>query len=183
MGKKTPAAKEWLEHTTANTKMDQSHTVDMQTTAVRQRTSLSRFQMVSVWLRQRLCFVVALLFGTPLSITVLVQVRGSASSVSEVWVTSVCFGRRLEVALKLLSSPAVMLRRQTPWKMGATGFIATQEEGWAKTNSRILDLIVSTVSNPDMPIAGYFSLLDTHGQFIQVSLPWRQLTLIDADDV
>lgn len=53
-------------------------------------------------------------------------------------------------------------------KMGATGFIATQEEGWAKKNARSLDLIVSTVSSPDMPIAEYLQLLRTHGQFIQV---------------
>jgi len=55
-------------------------------------------------------------------------------------------------------------------KMGATKFIATEEEGWGKRNSRSLDLIVSTVSSPDMPLQQYFQLLRTNGQFIQVSL-------------
>ncbi|TVY16778.1 NADP-dependent alcohol dehydrogenase 6 [Lachnellula arida] len=56
-------------------------------------------------------------------------------------------------------------------KMGATGFIATQDEGWAKKNIRTLDLIVSTVSSPNMPLGDYFKLLRTHGQFIQVGAP------------
>jgi D-arabinose 1-dehydrogenase-like Zn-dependent alcohol dehydrogenase len=56
-------------------------------------------------------------------------------------------------------------------KMGADRFIATDEdEGWAKKNSRSLDLIVSTVSSPNMPLTGYFRLLKTYGQFIQVSI-------------
>jgi alcohol dehydrogenase (NADP+) len=54
-------------------------------------------------------------------------------------------------------------------KMGATKYIATEEEGWNKKNSRSLDLIVSTVSSPNMPLAQYFQLLRTNGQFIQVS--------------
>jgi alcohol dehydrogenase (NADP+) len=57
--------------------------------------------------------------------------------------------------------------------MGADRFIATDEdEGWAKKNSRSLDLIVSTVSSPNMPLTGYFRLLKTYGQFIQVSISW-----------
>lgn len=57
-------------------------------------------------------------------------------------------------------------------KMGATKFIATDEdEGWNKKNSRSLDLIVSTVSSPKMPLSKYFQLLRTNGQFIQVGAP------------
>jgi D-arabinose 1-dehydrogenase-like Zn-dependent alcohol dehydrogenase len=56
-------------------------------------------------------------------------------------------------------------------KMGADRFIATDEdEKWAKKNSRTLDLIISTVSSPKMPISGYLQLLRTNGQFIQVSI-------------
>lgn len=55
-------------------------------------------------------------------------------------------------------------------KMGATKLIATQEAGWSKKNARSLDLIVSTVSSPDMPLSQYLQLLKTHGQFIQVSI-------------
>lgn len=57
-------------------------------------------------------------------------------------------------------------------KMGATNFIATDEdENWNKKNSRTLDLIISTVSSPNMPISKYFQLLRTNGQFIQVGAP------------
>lgn len=60
-------------------------------------------------------------------------------------------------------------KKEDAMKMGATKFIATEDEGWNKANSRSLDLIVSTVSSPNMPIAGYLQLLRTNGQFIQVS--------------
>ena len=53
-------------------------------------------------------------------------------------------------------------------KMGASRYIATEEEGWSKKNARSLDLIVSTVSSPNMPLTQYFQLLRTNGQFIQV---------------
>lgn len=59
-------------------------------------------------------------------------------------------------------------KKNDAMKMGATKFIATQDKGWAKDNFRTLDLIVSTVSSPDMPISEYLQLLRTHGQFIQV---------------
>lgn len=56
-------------------------------------------------------------------------------------------------------------------KMGADKFIATDEdEDWAKKNARTLDLIVSTVSTPNMPLSEYFQMLRTNGQFIQVSI-------------
>lgn len=55
-------------------------------------------------------------------------------------------------------------------KMGADKFIATDDDkAWAKKNARTLDLIVSTVSSPNMPISQYFQLLRTNGTFIQVS--------------
>lgn len=60
-------------------------------------------------------------------------------------------------------------------KMGADRMIATDDEGWNKKNSRSLDLIVSTVSSPNMPISKYLQLLKTHGQFIQVGAPEDQL--------
>lgn len=56
-------------------------------------------------------------------------------------------------------------------KMGADKFIATDnDKDWAKKNSRSLDLIVSTVSSPNLPISQYFQLLRTNGVFIQVSI-------------
>jgi alcohol dehydrogenase (NADP+) len=59
-------------------------------------------------------------------------------------------------------------KKEDALKMGATKFIATEEEGWNKKNARSLDLIVSTVSSPNMPLSKYFQLLRTNGQFIQV---------------
>lgn len=57
-------------------------------------------------------------------------------------------------------------------KMGATDFIATDEdENWARKNKLSLDLIVSTVSSPKMPIVKYLALLRIKGQFIQVGAP------------
>lgn len=53
--------------------------------------------------------------------------------------------------------------------MGADKYIATDEEkDWATTHARSLDLIVSTVSSPKMPLGDYLSLLKTRGTFIQV---------------
>ena len=56
--------------------------------------------------------------------------------------------------------------------MGADRFIATNEDkDWARTNARSLDLIVSTVSSPNMPVKGYLGMLRTRGEFIQVGAP------------
>ena len=56
--------------------------------------------------------------------------------------------------------------------LGADGFIATGEEkGWAKKNSRTLDLILCTVSAHDMPFAEYLRLLKRDGVFVQVGAP------------
>jgi alcohol dehydrogenase (NADP+) len=62
-------------------------------------------------------------------------------------------------------------KKEDALKMGASKFIATEEAGWAKKNSRSLDLIICTVSSPDMPLSQYFQLLRTNGQFIQVGAP------------
>lgn len=71
-------------------------------------------------------------------------------------------------------------KKDDAMKMGATKFIATEEGGWAKKNSRSLDLIVSTVSSPNMPLAQYFQLLRTHGQFIQVGAPEDKIPAFSA---
>ncbi|KAF2682868.1 GroES-like protein [Lentithecium fluviatile CBS 122367] len=65
--------------------------------------------------------------------------------------------------------------------MGADEYIATSEDDkWEKNHSRTLDLIVSTVSTPDMPFSGYLRLLRTNGQFIQVGAPEDNLPAIAA---
>jgi alcohol dehydrogenase (NADP+) len=56
--------------------------------------------------------------------------------------------------------------------LGADVYIATDEDkGWARANSRSLDLIISTVSSSKMPIMGYLGLLKLNGHFIQVGAP------------
>jgi alcohol dehydrogenase (NADP+) len=65
--------------------------------------------------------------------------------------------------------------------MGATDYIATSEDAkWARQHSRTLDLIISTVSSPDMPLESYLRLLRTNGQFIQVGAPEDKLPQIAA---
>ena len=63
-------------------------------------------------------------------------------------------------------------KKEDALAMGADAFIATSEDkDWAKTHASSLDLIVSTVSSPNMPINEYLMLLRTKGQFIQVGAP------------
>ncbi|ELR08795.1 hypothetical protein VC83_00769 [Pseudogymnoascus destructans] len=64
--------------------------------------------------------------------------------------------------------------------MGATGFIATEDENWAKKNAGTLDLIISTVSSPNMPLSEYLALLAPKGHFIQVGAPEDVLPPINA---
>ncbi|KAK0642967.1 alcohol dehydrogenase-like protein [Cercophora newfieldiana] len=57
-------------------------------------------------------------------------------------------------------------------KLGATDFIATGEEpNWEKKHASTLDIIISTVSNSDMPLMKYLSLLRLDGTFVQVGAP------------
>ncbi|CEJ82026.1 Putative NADP-dependent alcohol dehydrogenase 6 [[Torrubiella] hemipterigena] len=57
-------------------------------------------------------------------------------------------------------------------KMGADGFIATNEEGWAEPHKMTFDLIVNTASSTDgFALKEYLSLLDIHGRWNSVGLP------------
>jgi alcohol dehydrogenase (NADP+) len=63
-------------------------------------------------------------------------------------------------------------KKEDALKMGATKFIATDEDpDWARKNAGTLDLIVSTVSSPKMPVQEYLGLLRLKGQFVQVGAP------------
>lgn len=65
--------------------------------------------------------------------------------------------------------------------LGADAYIATSEdEGWARTHARSLDLIVCTVSGADMPLGSYLRLLRTGGRFVQVGAPEGDLPPISA---
>ena len=67
-------------------------------------------------------------------------------------------------------------KKEDALKLGADKYIATNEdESWNKQHARSLDLIVSTVSSPSMPLEKYLQLLRTNGQFIQVGAPEDRL--------
>jgi D-arabinose 1-dehydrogenase-like Zn-dependent alcohol dehydrogenase len=68
-------------------------------------------------------------------------------------------------------------------KLGADDMIATGEDTeWATNakNARSLDLILSTVSNADMPLSGYLNLLRPRGRFIQLGAPDDMLPNLHA---
>ena len=72
-------------------------------------------------------------------------------------------------------------KREDAKKMGADTFIATNDDkDWATHHSRSLDLIVSTVSSPHMPLEQYLMLLRTNGQFIQVGAPEDKMPAFNA---
>lgn len=63
-------------------------------------------------------------------------------------------------------------KKEDALKMGATDFIATDEsKDWHKRNAGTLDLIISTVSSPKLPLQQYLQLLAFGGTFVQVGAP------------
>ncbi|KAI5296066.1 hypothetical protein KEM52_005841 [Ascosphaera acerosa] len=57
-------------------------------------------------------------------------------------------------------------------QLGADGFIATAEEGWAKQHRFSFDIIINCAnSSKGFPIDDYISVMDVHGRFISVGLP------------
>jgi len=72
-------------------------------------------------------------------------------------------------------------KRDDVMKLGADAYIATEDEpDWADKHARSLDLIISTVSSPKMPLMDYFKLLKTRGTFIQVGAPEDNLPATNA---
>jgi alcohol dehydrogenase (NADP+) len=55
--------------------------------------------------------------------------------------------------------------------LGADEYVATAEPDWAAKHASSLDLIICTVSAPQMPLREYLGLLDTNGKLIQVGAP------------
>ena len=73
---------------------------------------------------------------------------------------------------KIVAISRTSAKKEDALKMGANDFIATDDDkDWASHHSRSLDLIVSTVSSPKMPLTEYLQLLNTGGIFIQVGAP------------
>lgn len=54
-------------------------------------------------------------------------------------------------------------------ELGADEYVATNEHSeWADKHKKSVDIILSTVASPKMPIGDYLSLLRTHGTYIQI---------------
>jgi len=66
-------------------------------------------------------------------------------------------------------------KKEDAIKMGAQHFITTSQDKWAKTASRILDLIICTSFAKDMPLDKYLSLLDVGGTLVYVGVPESDL--------
>lgn len=63
-------------------------------------------------------------------------------------------------------------KKEDAMKMGATDFVATDEDpNWARKHRNSLDIIVCTVSSPKLPLQRYMSLLKFNGTFCQVGAP------------
>lgn len=72
-------------------------------------------------------------------------------------------------------------KRDDVLKMGADEYIATSDDkDWATHHARSLDLIVSTVSSPSMPLMEYLQLLRPRGKFVQVGAPEDKLPDLTA---
>jgi alcohol dehydrogenase (NADP+) len=57
-------------------------------------------------------------------------------------------------------------------RLGADGFIATEDKDWTSPHKTSFDLIVNTASgSEDFDLSAYLSLLDVHAHWISVGLP------------
>ena len=75
-------------------------------------------------------------------------------------------------------------KKEDALKLGADAYLATSDDPeWASHQARSLDILISTVSGPDMPLTKYLQLLRTGGVFIQVGAPEDNLPSINAFDM
>lgn len=66
-------------------------------------------------------------------------------------------------------------------QLGADEYISTDEDSkWAEHHAKSVDLLISTVSSPNMPLEQYLQLLRVHGTFIQVGAPEDKLPAFNA---
>ncbi|SCO92695.1 related to alcohol dehydrogenase, class C [Fusarium oxysporum] len=73
---------------------------------------------------------------------------------------------------KVVAMSRTSSKREDALKIGADSFITTAEEtNYATKYDSTLDLIICTVSGPNLPIADYISLLDVNGTFIHLGAP------------
>ncbi|RFU31787.1 hypothetical protein B7463_g4559, partial [Scytalidium lignicola] len=69
-------------------------------------------------------------------------------------------------------------------KMGADGFIATEDKDWNEPHLMTFDLIINTAnSTKGFDLAKYLSMLDVHGRWISVGLPEGAGQEVKAQDL
>lgn len=83
-------------------------------------------------------------------------------------------------AAKVVAISRTRSKEDDARKLGADEYIATNEDGWEDKHAGSLDLVLSTVSSHEMPLAGYLNLLGLDGQFIQLGLPEDMLQSFPA---
>ena len=84
-------------------------------------------------------------------------------------------------AEKVVAISRTSAKKSDALKIGADDFIATNDDKeWSTHHARSLDLIISTVSSPHMPLEEYLMLLRTNGTFIQVGAPEDNLPAFNA---
>lgn len=69
-------------------------------------------------------------------------------------------------------------KRDEAMALGCTGYIATDDDAdWSSDNARRFDVIISTVSSANMPIAQYINTLALNGTMVQVGSPEEPISL------
>ncbi|KIX04544.1 uncharacterized protein Z518_05414 [Rhinocladiella mackenziei CBS 650.93] len=82
---------------------------------------------------------------------------------------------------KLVAISRTSSKKADAMKMGADDFIATDEDkDWATKHRNSLDIIVSTVSSPKMPLPQYLQLLRVNGVFVQIGAPEDNIPSFNA---
>ncbi|KAL8971918.1 MAG: hypothetical protein Q9197_003024 [Variospora fuerteventurae] len=75
-------------------------------------------------------------------------------------------------AEKVVAISRKATKRDDALELGADEYISTDEDPkWAEHHARSVDLLISTISQPNMPLEQYLQLLRVHGTFIQVGAP------------
>jgi len=98
--------------------------------------------------------------------TVAGRVSKLALSVLADLVISGSFSQRRSVWTEWWASREAHQKHADVLKLGAHEYIATSdEENWSGKHAGTLDLIVCTISSPNMPLSDYLKLLDTKGRF------------------
>ncbi|KAK9322259.1 chaperonin 10-like protein [Lipomyces orientalis] len=82
----------------------------------------------------------------------------------------ILFGKALGAEVWAISRSNA--KKEDALKLGADGYIATQEENWTAPHAMTFDLIVNCAnSSKNFNLDDYLSLLDVNGKFINVGLP------------